>query len=53
MAYATQPIREQLFIRPKWRSGAAKRSGPMMAYDGMSPLETGRPATSGSSTGQW
>ncbi len=42
MAYATQPIREQLFIQPKWRSGAAKRSGPMMAYDGMSPLESRR-----------
>ena len=39
--YAKQPIREQLFIPPAWKS-SARRSGPMMAYDGMSPLESRR-----------
>jgi hypothetical protein len=33
MAYVSRAIRGQLFIRPVWRSDAAKRRGPMMAYD--------------------
>ncbi len=39
--FVRQPIREQLFIPPAWKS-SARRSGPMMAYDGMSPLESCR-----------
>ena len=33
MANGTQPYRDQLFLPPKWRSAAARRSGPLMAYD--------------------
>jgi len=31
--YVRQPIRDQLYIAPAWKNSAAKRSGPMMAYD--------------------
>ena len=32
MGYASQPIRQQLFIPPTWKN-SARRTGPMMAYD--------------------
>ena len=38
--YITNPVREQLFMPPAWKSRQAKRNGPMFAYDGMSPLES-------------
>jgi hypothetical protein len=43
MSYVIEPIRDQLFIPPAWKSEQSRRTmSPMFAYDGMSPLESRR-----------